>query len=202
MTDVVANVEQVPAGEVEKHVLNSAWCVWVNINSGKNKKDNWNSANTNVHTFNTVEDFWCLYNNLSTNLWHGDMSFFKEGIQPAWEDPVCKNGGRWVAKIEPKSFRMDSDNSSWLNLLLALIGEQTFQGSDNDLVCGAVLSSRAKGPLKVALWVSTTHAETLKRLGTTFGEGLRASLGDKVAKDQELSFELFAKQAYTQHLKY
>ena len=51
----------------------------------------------------------------------------------------------------------------WLNLILALIGEQTFEDTDNDLVCGAVLSSRAKGTSKLALWMKTTSKDPVAR---------------------------------------
>ena len=47
--------------------------------------------------FDTVEDFWSLYNHIevASKLQIGsDYSLFKKGIKPMWEDPHNKDGGR------------------------------------------------------------------------------------------------------------
>jgi len=201
MTDVLANAAITMEGDEDLHPLENTWCVWVNIVGGNRKsaKDNWGDKQLMVHEFDTVEDFWCLYNNINTQQWHGDLAFFKKGITPAWEDATCKHGGRWVLKLDMKN-RADADSSTWLNLVLALIGEESFEGADNDLVCGAVLSSRAKGPTKVALWLKTTSKSAVMRLGETFARGIRASIGN--GPGGTLGFEHFEKKAYTMHTSF
>jgi translation initiation factor 4E len=190
--------EEASGEEVPKHNLHSVWCLWVNMfNMGKkDRKDQWANSNTMVHTLQTVEGFWCLYNNINgpSQLSNGDISLFKQGISPAWEDPACSNGGRWVMKLD--KVRPESLDESWLNLILALIGEETFEDGDNDIVCGAVLSCRAKGTRKLALWMKTTNSGPITRVGNKFLEIMKPSFGYA-----EIGFENFSKQAYTAHLK-
>lgn len=186
--------------EMVPHKLHSTWCLWVNMFSNTGKKDRakeqWANNNAMVHTLGTVEDFWCLFNNINgpSALMNGDISLFKKGISPAWEDPDCANGGRWVIKLD--KVRGDSVDDTWLNLILAMIGEQTFQDGDNDLVCGAVLSSRTKGSRKLALWMKTTGSTAITRVGNKFLEIMKHTM-----HGGEISFENFSKQAYTAHLK-
>jgi translation initiation factor 4E len=167
--------------------------------SKKTQKQDWTNNNAMVHSLSTVEEFWCLYNNINgpSCLGNGDVSFFKKGIVPAWEDETCSSGGRWVVKLE--KVRPDTMDEMWLNLILALIGEQTFEETDNDLVCGAVLSSRAKGTSKLALWMKTTSKDPVARVGNKYVEILRNTLGG--AGSDQVSFENFSKQVYEKHLK-
>jgi len=200
--DIEKQKENEAPGEVgEKHALQNTWCLWVNMSSPSKKaqKQDWTSNNTNVHTLSTVEEFWCLYNNINgpSCLGNGDVSFFKKGIVPAWEDESCSSGGRWVVKLE--KVRPETMDETWLQLILALIGEQTFEETDNDLVCGAVLSSRAKGTSKLALWMKTTQKEPVARVGSKYVDLLRGTLGG--GGSDQVSFENFSKQVYEKHLK-
>jgi len=196
----------------DEHKLENTWCLWVLMHGApgqrpvKNHKDQWQNSNACAHTFSTVEDFWCLYNNIHgpAQQFHGDLSFFKQGIQPAWEDATCAKGGRWLVKLEEKTsggksesgtkMKQEQVEETWLNLTLALIGEG-FGGNDNDEVCGAVLSSRAKGSSKLALWVKTTEPKVVLRLGETYRQILHMTMpaGD-------IGFEDFSEKAYTKHL--
>jgi len=187
-------------GEIEKHALQNTWCLWVNMTSQgkKNAKQDWSNNNTMVHELNTVEDFWCLYNNINgpSVLGNGDVSFFKKGITPAWEDPHCAKGGRWVVKLE--KIRPEQMDETWLNLMLALIGEQTFEDGDNDIVCGAVLSNRAKGASKLALWLKTSSKDPVIRIGQQYIEIMKQT----IASSDQVAFENFTKQAYEQKLNF
>jgi len=200
--DIEKQKENEAPGEIgEKHALQNTWCLWVNMSSPSKKaqKQDWTSNNTMVHSLSTVEEFWCLYNNINgpSCLGNGDVSFFKKGIVPAWEDESCSSGGRWVVKLE--KVRPETMDETWLQLILALIGEQTFEETDNDLVCGAVLSSRAKGTSKLALWMKTTSKEPVARVGNKYVELLRNTLVG--GGSDQVSFENFSKQVYEKHLK-
>lgn len=204
MTAVMTDAVAVAPGSEEDHVLENTWCLWVLLHAGggrvKNPKDQWQSHNACVHTFNTVEAFWCLYNNIHgpAQTFLGDLSFFKQGIAPAWEDKQCAQGGRWLVKLEEKAnvkMKPDQVEETLLNVVLALIGEG-FGGDDNDTVCGVVLSSRAKGSSKLALWVKSTEPQVLIRLGEKYKQILQMTM-----KEGDLGFENFEKKAYTHHLE-
>lgn len=148
------------------HPLQDRWCLWIlNPNAGKREKENWCAQLTPVHSFNTVEDFWCMYNHIHapTSRGHADYSIFREGVRPAWEDEIFKKGGRWVLKLPPKYRDLDD---MWQQIILAMIGESLDQ-KFGDYICGAVVSNRARGP-KVALWISERNEEIVKALGLSF----------------------------------
>lgn len=59
-----------------------------------------------------------------------------------WEDPRNINGGRWLVTVE-KAKGKDKVDEYWLDLLIAMLGEQFDELGD--LVCGAVVNIRQKG---------------------------------------------------------
>lgn len=107
-----------------QHPLESSWDLWY-LSADKNKE--WDDRLTRLMTFRTVEDFWALYHHvqLPSKLPVGsDYMLFKTGIQPKWEDKKNSDGGKWTIETN-KSFRSQLD-STWLETLLAVIGEGTF----------------------------------------------------------------------------
>lgn len=150
------------AAPLIKHNLHSTWCLWVNMFQGKkDRKEQWANANAMVHTLNTVEDFWCLYNNIvpPSRLVHGaDFHLFKEGIEPKWEDATCKGGGVWKTSVPKGPNAKQHVDQSWLHLLLALIGEDF---PESDTICGAVVSIRNRGD-RVAVWTKTASNEAVQ----------------------------------------
>ncbi|KAG0606457.1 hypothetical protein M758_9G142100 [Ceratodon purpureus] len=90
--------------EVKKHPLEHPWTFWFDNPNGKQKQATWGSSLRPVYTFHTVEDFWCLYNNVlqpSKLIAGADFHCFKAGIEPKWEDPKCAYGGKWTAQPPP-----------------------------------------------------------------------------------------------------
>jgi len=163
MTDRdVNNENQPPATDTPKeltvkHPLMHKWVLWY-CKSDRNK--NWEDCLKEVATFNTVEDFWALYNHiqLASGLpWSSDYYLFKEGIQPMWEDPENRQGGRWLIQV-PRDRRNEILDFYWLELLMAIVGEQFDDGSDQ--ICGAVVNVRQKGD-KISLWTKDGQKEDM-----------------------------------------
>ena len=141
----------------KKHPLEHSWTFWFDNPNGKQKQTTWGQTLRSVYTFKTIEDFWCLYNNVvppSRLVTGADLHVFKEGIEPKWEDPMCANGGKWTVTFLRQSSKGTTD-ASWLNLLLAMIGEQF---AESDEICGAVVSVRNRGD-RLALWTKTASNE-------------------------------------------
>ena len=141
----------------QKHPLEHTWTLWFDNPNGRQKQATWGQTLRSVYTFNTVEDFWCLYNNIlapSRLIMGTDFHLFKEGIEPKWEDAKCAKGGKWTYFF-PKSKEPAALDDCWLNLLLAMIGEQFCEPSE---ICGAVISVRQKQH-RIALWTKTASNE-------------------------------------------
>uniref|UniRef100_UPI00358E2029 eukaryotic translation initiation factor 4E-1A-like isoform X2 n=1 Tax=Myxine glutinosa TaxID=7769 RepID=UPI00358E2029 len=133
-----------------KHPLQNCWCLWF-LRNEKNRV--WSDNLRIVTKFDTVEDFWALYNHIqpaSRLLSGSDYSVFKDGISPMWEDEKNRMGGRWLVMLSRQQRHLLLD-TFWLETLLCLIGEAFEEGSGD--ICGSVLSVRSKGD-RVALWTS------------------------------------------------
>eukprot|EP00457_Paulinella_chromatophora_P010156 gb/GEZN01010247.1/.p1 GENE.gb/GEZN01010247.1/~~gb/GEZN01010247.1/.p1 ORF type:complete len:278 (+),score=27.95 gb/GEZN01010247.1/:30-836(+) len=121
----------------------------------------WNNPIHEILDFDTVEQFWGLWNNIvvpSRMTSKGSCMLFKHGINPTWEAAENKKGGQWMIEVRDKAL-----DDAWLYMLLGLIGE-TF--TDADSLCGAYLKVRSREKAaKVALWISTQEELTVKRIG-------------------------------------
>jgi translation initiation factor 4E len=177
--EVVDNNEQeVPQNDEEasivpsallnvRHELKNKWTLGF-LNDKKDME--WTERLKNVCTFSTVEEFWAVYDNIRppSVLYGCDYNLFKEGIEPMWEVEANKNGGRLVLSVDKS--RHEMLDSLWMELLLALIGEQF--GDEGAQICGAVCNIRQKGS-KISLW--TTNAdddEANKAIGGRMKEAL------------------------------
>ncbi|CAH0767945.1 unnamed protein product [Bemisia tabaci] len=140
--------------QIVKHPLQHTWTLWYFENDRSRK---WEENQREVIDFNTVEDFWCLFNHIKPagELKNSsDYSLFKKGIRPMWEDDANKNGGRWLINIDKPT--RDEINLCWLELVLCMIGEAFDEASDE--ICGAVVSIRAKAA-KLGLWTGNANNE-------------------------------------------
>jgi translation initiation factor 4E len=153
-----------------KHPLQNKWALWFFKND---KSKDWAANLKQITAFDTVEDFWALYNYIqpASKLPSGcDYSLFKEGIQPMWEDDQNKQGGRWLINLNKQQRHSDLDNF-WLETLLCLIGEAFDEASEN--VCGAVVNIRNKGD-KLGLWTGdASKQEVTKTIGKVLKERLK-----------------------------
>lgn len=97
-----------------KHPLRNQWTLWY-LDNDRNKS--WEEKQNEISTFDTVEDFWNLYNMIkyASELQPGnDYSLFKNNIRPMWEDPANANGGRWILSIQQQLNNLDE---LWLNVV-------------------------------------------------------------------------------------
>ncbi|TRY63686.1 hypothetical protein TCAL_13131 [Tigriopus californicus] len=149
-----------------KHPLNHCWVFWSN---SLHDSSDWSSNLVSHLEFDTIEDFWSVYHYIilpAVTFPTGrkiDYSIFIKGINPTWEDPLNKAGGRWLVT--------GSSNlivTPWLDSLLFLIGETNFNLSA--MIHGCVLSLRPKNA-KVALWIHSalkSDQHMIEELGRSF----------------------------------
>ncbi|KAK1923172.1 putative cap binding protein [Papiliotrema laurentii] len=147
-----------------------------------------------VVAFDSVEEFWGLYNNIvppSQLPGKANYYLFKDGIMPAWEDPANKHGGKWAIQV-PRDKTKSVIDKMWLYTMLAAIGE-TFEtplpkdGQDapvpakSDLVTGVIVSARP-GFYRIAIWtrnapeVSLTEEDELMSRIMTIGRHFKTSV--------------------------
>ncbi|XP_075971178.1 eukaryotic translation initiation factor 4E1-like [Anticarsia gemmatalis] len=127
-----------------KHPLLNEWSFWLFTNT----KKVWDENLVELTSFNTVEDYWCLYHHmkLPSELSMGqDYAIFKKGITPMWEHERNKRGGRWQIMFNELKFK--TLDNVWLDTVLLAIGENFL---NSDLICGVVVNVRQKS--KISIW--------------------------------------------------
>ncbi|GFY93115.1 eukaryotic initiation factor 4E protein [Actinidia rufa] len=187
----------------QPHRLERKWTFWLDNPSKPKQGAAWGSALRKVCTFDTVEEFWCLYDQIfkpSKLPANGDFHLFKAGVEPKWEDPECANGGKWTVtssgKANLENMWLETVKSrSFLVLLMALIGEQF---DEADEICGVVASVRQKRQDKLALWTKTATNEAAqddsKKERSTKGMYLRVQSNGFASKliERLLADDIFA----------
>jgi len=184
-----------------KHPLQNSWTLWFFKPDKVDRNKKWEDCQRSIITFNTVEDFWALYNHIeqASKLNAGcDYSLFKEGVKPMWEDDRNRRGGRWVINLN-KSQRSTSLDNFWLEVMLCLIGEAFDEHSK--YVNGAVVSIRAKGD-KIGMWLGDSNAgESILTVGKKFKERLnidpQTTLGFEAHQDTMKRSGSTAKNRFT-----
>ncbi|CAG7734527.1 unnamed protein product [Allacma fusca] len=154
--------------EEQKHHLHKMWKFWYFEN---NKERNWEDNLRVVSPFDTVEDFWSIYNHIksASEIRNGCSYFvFKDGLKPMWEDEGNRRGGRWLINFDRKQ-RQQLDEK-WLEVLLCLIGEAFDE--DGDDICGAVVDIRGKVD-KISVWTADCrNKERILNIGRKIKERL------------------------------
>ncbi|CAO3649155.1 unnamed protein product [Mucor hiemalis] len=133
-----------------KHPLQNTWTLWFDNPGKKANATSWADNLKEIISVDTVEDFWSTFNNVAKVNHLGPNSnyhLFKQGIRPEWEDESNAEGGKFGIQF-PKNKAGDAINHYWMNLLLAVIGEQfatheeivvplsPFVSLSTDLLCG------------------------------------------------------------------
>lgn len=160
-----------PSNFAVKHPLQNGWTIWFDNPGKRTNQASWGDHLRKITTFDTVEDFWRVFNNLkpASSLPQGsNYHIFKEHIEPKWEDPANAKGGKWTVTIPPKS-RVSSLDQMWLWTILACIGE-TVRSPDD--VCGLVVSVRKAGD-RVQIWTRDANNEAACR---DIGRSLKETL--------------------------
>ncbi|GJN93464.1 hypothetical protein Rhopal_006521-T1 [Rhodotorula paludigena] len=143
-----------PAHFSLKHPLYSPWTLWFDSASKQDKAKSWEDQLAQVISFQSVEEFWGLYNNIvpPSTLGGGNSNYylFRDGIKPAWEDDANAQGGKWSVQL-PRGKYSDQIDRVWLYTMLAAIGE-TFETpytppSADDAPSSPSSSSPAPAPL-------------------------------------------------------
>ena len=140
------------------HVLEYKWTLWFDSHQKGQSQSTYGQSRRRVYTFQTVEDFWRLFNNVkapSEFSPNTDYCLFKEGIEPEWEDPRNEKGGSWTINPKDVGKQQQDVDDMWLQGVMACIGDQ-FEESDE--ICGLMVSVRTRGN-RMQLWTRTAGNE-------------------------------------------
>jgi len=180
-----------PENFTVKHPLMNKWTLWfTRPPSGAKSENQWADSLKEVVTFDSVEEFWGIYNNITKTsdlALKSDYHLFKAGIRPEWEDPANKNGGKWAYQFKER--RTVPIDELWRDTMLAAIGETLERETDHE-VMGVVVNVR-KGFYRIGLWTRTVGGggegksakegrEALLEIGRRFKDVLKLSEREQV----------------------
>jgi len=174
-TDAGSKDTTLPFDPSVKHPLMNSWTLWFDKEpTGKDKEQKWGANLKQVLDFDTVEDFWRLYNNITPpdKLDDGhSYSLFKKGIHPTWEDSKNSSGGKWMVILKRET-RDKTLEKVWLYALLGCVG-QMIEGETDD-ICGLQLSIKARqNQVRLSLWTKDfTNDDGNKKIGQAFKKAL------------------------------
>lgn len=166
----------------ESHPLERPWTMWFMNGDNKVKAHKppidggleWNQGLIELYTFESVEDFWAVYNHIQLPAklrLKNDYMVFRKGVRPEWEDSTNRGGGMWKL-ILPSKMRATDLDRMWLETLLSMIGES--YGQLGDLICGAYLQRRQKED-RIQLWTTSGNEEEIKAIGGILKQKLNLS---------------------------
>ncbi|XP_050541689.1 eukaryotic translation initiation factor 4E-like [Daktulosphaira vitifoliae] len=171
-----SNEEAASTELVVRHPLENKWTLWFYENKNKNWEDNVHE----VASFDTVEDFWCLFNHIkppSQLSMNCDYNYFKNGIKPMWEDPSNTKGGRWLLQL-PAAKSNPYVDEYWKNIIMSIIGEVYNEQSHE--INGAIVNVRGKGT-KIAVWTNNASKDNAENI-LAIGKKIREILGSQNEK--------------------
>ncbi|XP_055380845.1 eukaryotic translation initiation factor 4E type 2 [Condylostylus longicornis] len=116
--------------------LQYSYCLWF-AKKGTHRATDYSKSLHFVGRCATVEQWWSLYCHLvrpTALKTYRELSLFKHGIKPMWEDPANAKGGQWVIRL-----RKNKIDRAWENVCMAMLGEQFLVGQE---ICGVVLTTK------------------------------------------------------------
>lgn len=132
------------------HYLNDSWVFWYH----DLKNDSWTlSSYEQLFTFNTVEDFWILYNN-TTNINNGMFYLMRNGYPPLWDHEININGAGWTFKID-KKFAHDL----WEKLSCYCVGETLSSHPSN--IVGVSISPKVRF-VTIRVWIKNIDKSSIE----------------------------------------
>lgn len=133
------DVDKLPPLEVGpgENRLQHTYCLWFSRKGTQRAAADYSKSLHVVGRCASVQQWWSLYSHLirPTALKpYRELSLFKQGIKPMWEDPANSKGGQWVIRL-----RKNKIERAWENVCMAMLGEQFLVG---DEICGIVLQTK------------------------------------------------------------
>jgi translation initiation factor 4E len=155
--------------------LHQKWVIWYDNPRLAPEGSDWKDNLKKCGEFHSIGEFWSVFNNLlpaSKLPLNSNYHVFREGVQPMWEDPSNKSGGKFVLTMPKKDSKAGRCDEWWLYTILSIIGETI--DLDGDQVCGAVVSIR-KSQDRIALWLKSADQQVCSEIGARWKKALDMS---------------------------
>lgn len=163
--------EEVRVALMEPMKLKHKWWLWEQV--VQSERGTFTDALRKVVSFDTVQDFWSIWNGLpqpgelldqkriTREMPSGPavaidaIMIFRDGISPEWEHPMNSTGGHFQMMLKP-TLGAGQIDEYWNNIVLGMIGH-TIEPAE--LITGIRLVDKLSGPksntaIRIELWYS------------------------------------------------
>lgn len=173
--------EEVRQMLAEPMKLKSKWWLWEQVVQSEGR-GTYTDAMRKVVSFDTVQDFWAIWNGLpqpselldqkriSREMPSGPVAIdaimiFKDGVSPEWEHPQNASGGHFQMMLKPQLGGGQIDEY-WNNIVLGMVGG-TIEPAE--LITGIRLVDKLSGPkvgnaIRIELWYTKANESQVANL--------------------------------------
>jgi len=141
--------------------LAHAWVMWYDIGGKKGVHgEDWETNMVTVGEFSTVVGLWNYWNAIDISRLPdgGNVRWMKHPIQPKWEDPANKDGGRLLVRHQSAEW----GEQALMDTLLWIVGMGC--GTERyEQICGFVFSRRRTGQ-RVEVWTKALEKAAIESL--------------------------------------
>jgi hypothetical protein len=181
--------------EAETFPLNRSWTLWEMWDQSIGVSSSYGDKMKKVGSFSSLVSFWQYWHALphadprliftdypqGTRRTYGDIKIdavgvFQTGIEPAWEDPMNRQGCDISLKVR---VNFDVLKEIWDRLVFGIIGETV---PSSHKITGVRIVEKYKGLTKIELWLSCPQGDPATRMiKDYFSSELVAQRGDSVS---------------------
>ena len=150
--------------ENSNNKLSNKFSFWFFISKEALKNNKYESKNKKIGEFETIEDFWKIYQHIKKpdNCQEGiQLKIFKDNIEPKWDDDLNKNGGKMTLLCNK-----EYTSIIWEEIILNIIGN-IFPKSVLENINGIVFISKEKYNI-IQIWFKEYNENYCKELEQCF----------------------------------
>jgi hypothetical protein len=126
-----------------------------------------------VSSFGSIATYWTIINTIpvpSQLIVDFNLFIFQQGVDPLWEHPDNKKGGRWTISIDSKN--PEKIDKAWLNTHLALVGETL----DPSYEIVGITLARRRNYTRISIWTRNKEKTTeILHIGDLFKKATGAT---------------------------
>lgn len=144
---------------MDENVLNARWVFWYDYHAKKSSgQEDWKQNLNEICAVGDVPSLmYALENMEPVENWPAasNVHFFREGIQPAWEDKKNIEGGKWILEFNKSDASIDLQDV-WAKTVALCVSELV----NDEIVCGCVFSPR-RFVNRFSIWTSKKDKSVL-----------------------------------------
>lgn len=139
----------------------NSWVLWYDKKTHSIDSENWDKFLVRVCKFEAIDNFSELLGKiipLSQLPVGASYHFFKEGIEPRWEDKNNIDGGKWMLVFQKHN--LIKVDKIWILTLANILSGPSYLDPKQSIT--GVVGTIKKGQIKISIWTKNSYDENLQ----------------------------------------